>query len=117
MRKYLLLALSFILFHSCSSLKYNYSCPSVKKKGVPCKPSSEIERMIVESRDPMKEDLFIPPAKEKPSCEGCKPQNEKNEIRPQKGFQRVYVPRNGKEREYIIYFDQKDPDQFFIDNG
>ena len=111
--------LSALFLTSCSTMQYNYSCPDIKKKGVPCRPSSEIEKMIVESSDPMKEDLFIPPTSDTSQCRGgsCSPREVKGDLQPKKGFYRVYVPKKGKEREYMIYFDREDPDSFFIDEA
>lgn len=99
----------FLLFSSCSTANYQYACPELRKKGVPCQPASKIENMIHESEDPMEEDLFLPPSKDCVSCKG--------DLQIKKGFERIYIPKKPGQREQVLYFDPKDHSQFFFDEA
>ena len=75
MKKLLLLCIP-LLMSSCTGYKGSFDCPP--GVGVGCKSVTQIEEMIVETKEGP--DLFIPPdekkkSKQKPACKKCKSGN------------------------------------------
>lgn len=92
-----------VSFSSCSSFNSHYTCRGIKKKGVPCRSSKEIESMVKESDDPLAQDLFIPPLLRKDSCKNCSEQNEL----PRPSLKRIYLTEKEGRPAHYIYFDRK----------